>query len=189
VVLRAVRPTDKALLAAGFARLSAASRTRRFLAPKERLSRAELRYLTEVDGWNHVAIGAVITREGAEEGIGIGRFIRLEPGSHVAEAAIAVLDDYQGRGLGGILLARLIHAARERDVQRFACDVFADNRAMLDLLRGAGPSHLSIHEGIASIEVELGAEPHAAATVPEPLAEILRLASGGTLRVAPRPLG
>src|SRR6266568_8681079 len=66
VVLRLVRPDDKALLRRGFERLSPESRYRRFMSAKSQLTDAELAYLTEVDGWSHFALGAVV--EGAGGG-------------------------------------------------------------------------------------------------------------------------
>ena len=55
VVIRPISPDDKPLLAEGIARLSARSARFRFLAPKNRLTSAELRYLTEIDGCDHMA--------------------------------------------------------------------------------------------------------------------------------------
>jgi hypothetical protein len=65
-----VRSSDASLLADGFSRLSAQSRQQRFLTPKQRLSSAELRYLTRVDHYDHEAIGA-LDRVG--RGVGIAR--------------------------------------------------------------------------------------------------------------------
>ena len=58
VRLRLIRPDDKDRLRAGFARLSPESRYLRFFVPKSTLTDAELVYLTETDGVDHVAIGA-----------------------------------------------------------------------------------------------------------------------------------
>jgi len=135
VRLRAVRPDDKELLARAFGKLSAETRYRRFFSAKDRLSEAELKYLTEVDGRDHLAIGA--TCDG--EGVGIARFVRLRDRPDVAEAAIVVVDDKQGRGLGRLLLARLAQAARERGVTRFRSDVLSRNQAARSLLLEHAP--------------------------------------------------
>jgi hypothetical protein len=60
VSVRPIRPSDAALLSAGLAHLSPESARRRFLAPKPRFTLAELRYLTEVDHVDHVALVAVL---------------------------------------------------------------------------------------------------------------------------------
>jgi protein lysine acetyltransferase len=54
--IRPIRPSDKHALAAGLARLSDETIRRRFLTSKPQFSKAELRYLTEVDGDHHVAL-------------------------------------------------------------------------------------------------------------------------------------
>ena len=58
VLIRPIRPDDKGMLSDGLRRLSPESAQRRFLTPKRSFSRTELRYLTEVDGRDHVALVA-----------------------------------------------------------------------------------------------------------------------------------
>src|SRR5215813_10393760 len=125
VVLRLVRPDDKPLFVAGFARLSPESRYFRFFTGKDHLTDAELRYLTELDGENHLAIGA-LGPDG--QGAGVARFIRLAQEPEVAELAVTVVDSMQRKGLGRILSERLMAAARERGVKRLRAEILAENR-------------------------------------------------------------
>ena len=135
VVLRPIRASDSQLFLEGFERLSPQSRDTRILAPKKKLTDKELRYLTEVDGIDHFALVALRRPLfGQEEGIGIGRFIRLADESDTAEPAITVADDHQGKGLGTILLHRLLEAAWERGIRQFRCRVLARNTRLRDLL-------------------------------------------------------
>jgi GNAT superfamily N-acetyltransferase len=128
VWLGPVRPDDKRRLLEGLSRLSPGSSYFRFMGARRSLSERDLHYLTEIDGIDHFAIGAVLVQpDGSEEGIGVARFIRLPGEPAVAEPAITVIDDYQGKGLGGLLLRRLVRAARERGVHRFRCQFLADN--------------------------------------------------------------
>ncbi|HVV82726.1 MAG TPA: GNAT family N-acetyltransferase [Kofleriaceae bacterium] len=167
VVLRLVRPDDKERLRTGFDRLSAESRYRRFFTAKNELSDDELRYLTEVDQVHHVAIGAT-SADGAR-GLGVARFIELagEPGC--AEAAVAVADELQGRGLGSLLLRRLVGAARERGIDRFRCEVLGSNDGMTGLLRALAPeASCEIEQGVMRMEFVLpgAAPPHAPIELP-----------------------
>lgn len=141
VRLRIVRATDKERLVAGLARLSPQSRYLRFFTDKQRLSDAELQYLTELDGEHHFAIGASRVEEGGDEGegLGIGRFVTLPDEPTVAEPALAVVDHAQGLGLGRVLLLRLVAAAAERGVKVFRCDFLAINRGMQALLEDVSP--------------------------------------------------
>jgi GNAT superfamily N-acetyltransferase len=113
--LRPIRASDKKLLLEGFERLSPRSRYTRFLTPKQKLTNRELRYLTE-------------------EGIGVGRFVRLADEPDVAEPAITVADDQQAKGLGTILLHRLSDAAWERGIRHFRCELLAENTRLRELL-------------------------------------------------------
>ena len=133
--LRLLRPTDKDELARGLARLSPESQYLRFFTTKVRFTEAELRYLTEFDGWDHLAIGATeIDDDGNEtNGIGVGRFVRLPDEPTVAEPAVAVVDDRQGQGLGTMLVRRLMEAAAERGIHRFRSEFLAKNTPMREL--------------------------------------------------------
>jgi RimJ/RimL family protein N-acetyltransferase len=134
ILFRHIRPDDKGRLAAGLARLSPETRHRRFLMPKPRFSSSELRYLTEIDGFDHVAIVAV-SAEDPEIFYGVARFVRLRADPTTAEAAIVVGDALQGRGLGRELGRRLADEARERGVQRFTASMLGDNVAAQALFR------------------------------------------------------
>jgi GNAT superfamily N-acetyltransferase len=154
--LRLIRPDDKALMLAAWERLSPESRYRRFFAAKANLTDAELRYLTEVDNVSHVAIGATRRRRGKIEALGVARFIRLTDRPLVADAAVTVVDDAQGLGLGRMLLSRLIAAARERGIEVFSCDVLADNDGMRNLIRSLVPDAVERSEGpIVTVEMPL----------------------------------
>jgi GNAT superfamily N-acetyltransferase len=162
VTLRAVQPGDKELLRRGFERLSPESRFRRFLTSKRQLTDAELVYLTELDGIDHVAIGAVA----GDDGVGIARFVRSAADPKIAEVAVAVVDDWQGRGLGTLLLVRLAAAARERGIERFAGQALASNQAILDLVaqihgvvRPAGGAEIGINVELDQVPAELAVPP------------------------------
>lgn len=140
VHLRLTRPSDKEMLLEGFERLSPDSRYARFMAPKSKLTESELRYLTEVDGVDHFAIGAIRRHlVSKDEGVGIARFVRLQEKPDTAEPAVTVSDDYQGKGLGSVLLQRLIEAAWERDVRWFVTELLADNTASRRMIEALSP--------------------------------------------------
>ena len=141
--LRLIRPDDKELLLRGFHELSSTSRYLRFLVPKTSLSTSELRYLTEVDHLNHIAIGAVSIPASSDEeprGLGIARLIAIKDEPGYAEAAIAVRDEIQGQGLGSMLFQRLVAAGRERGITHVRCEVLAANNTMKDLIASIAPN-------------------------------------------------
>ena len=135
--LRLIQALDKQRLAEGFQRLSPESRYRRCFSLKNALTLEELRFFTEMDGERHLAIGAILLNPDGSEGEGIGgaRFIRLAAEADVAEFALAILDEWQGLGLGRMLLEHLAQAAAERGIERFRCYVMTENTQMRSLLR------------------------------------------------------
>jgi GNAT superfamily N-acetyltransferase len=116
VLVRPIAPDDRAALAAGFARLSPESRFRRFLSPKKQLTEDDLDVLTRVDHHDHEALVALEADTG--EGIGVARFVRTGPDR--AEPAVVVADDWQGRGVGTLLLDLLAERAWEEGSARSA---------------------------------------------------------------------
>ena len=115
------------MLADGLRRLSDESVQRRFLTPKRSFSRAELRYLTEVDGRDHVALVAENPADPVRRLIAVGRFVRLHDDGEAAEVAVTVADEWQGRGLGSLLGKHLAHSARNRGVRRFTATMSSQN--------------------------------------------------------------
>jgi GNAT superfamily N-acetyltransferase len=153
VRVRPIRPEDKPRLLDAFERLGTGSRYRRFLGHKKELTVDELASLTEVDHHDHEAIAALDPESG--DGIGVARYVRLPDRPHVAEAAVTVVDDWQGRGVGGLLLRLLAERAREEGIREFDASLLTDNRAMLALFRGLGALRVVRAGPVQEIEVAL----------------------------------
>ena len=133
VLVRPIRPDDKAELEAGLGRLSDLSVHRRFLAPKRHFSASELRYLTEVDGQDHVALVAELADDPGRI-VGVARYVRLLDEPETAEAAFVVADPLQGRGLGSMMAGRLVREAVRHGIRRFSATMLSDNVASQRLM-------------------------------------------------------
>jgi acetyl coenzyme A synthetase (ADP forming)-like protein len=139
--LRAIRPDDKERLLDHFRRLGPESVRHRFFGVKKDLTTQELERFTEPDFDRHV--GLVGTQEGAagEAIVVVGRYFRLEPaddGVARAEFALAVADEWHGRGAGTVMLEQLSRLASAAGVERFEADVLEDNVPMLRMLAHLG---------------------------------------------------
>jgi GNAT superfamily N-acetyltransferase len=157
LVVRPVRPDDRALLLAGFERLGPESRYRRFLSPMPELTEDAVTYLTDVDHHDHEALAAIDPTTG--DGVGVARFVRCAGRPDTAEAAVAVIDDWQGRGVGTALLDLLAQRARAEGIVRFTALLLAQNREMLELLEALGPVRVVDRQtGTIEIEAELPAD-------------------------------
>ncbi|MDN5797061.1 MAG: GNAT family N-acetyltransferase [Intrasporangium sp.] len=134
--VRQIRPDDGRLVAEIFAGLGLASRFSRYLTGKPRLSAAELRYFTEVDHRDHEALIAVTRNRG--EAIGVARYVRDRQHPTHAEVAIEVVDDWQNRGVGSLLAARLSARAKHEGISHITALMTADNVRSRRLLERIG---------------------------------------------------
>ena len=135
VVVRAIQPDDKSAVRNAFARLSFESAYSRFFRAKHNLSARELDYFTEVDFANHVAIGVGLLQSDNELPIGIGRYIVSEADPKTAEIAFTVDDEYQGIGVGSLLLKHLCRIAVANGVEHFCATVLATNDKMMHVFQ------------------------------------------------------
>ena len=178
VLLRPVRPDDKRLFVEGWQHFGAESRYRRFLGSKGGLTARDLAYFTEVDHVDHEAIGALDAESG--EGVGVARYVRVPGHPEVAEAAVSVRDEWQGRGVGGALLRRLAEHARAHGIERFQASLFAFNHSMLALFEDIGDVEVRDQgHGQIEIDVELPCDGERG------LGEALRAAAKGLVRLRP----
>jgi RimJ/RimL family protein N-acetyltransferase len=155
--VRHVHPADKALIAEAWSHLSPESQYKRFLSPKPRLTVRDLRYLTEIDGHDHVALIAVRLDDPARM-VAVARYVRLAEDPELAEVAVTVADSMQGKGIGTKLGMLLADEARGRGIRRFSASVLTDNRRALRLMEAMG-ARLESHtdHGVNDLVTDLAA--------------------------------
>lgn len=147
MLIRPIEAKDKAELATGLSELSDLTVHRRFLSPKTRFTKAELRYLTEVDGHDHAAFVAEVLNDKPGRIAAVARWVRLGDDPETAEAAIVVADVLQGNGLGSLLAGRLAEAAAEEGVRSFTATMLSDNRPAQRLMARLSRDLESRHDG------------------------------------------
>jgi acyl-CoA synthetase (NDP forming)/GNAT superfamily N-acetyltransferase len=130
--LRPITPEDGEGLVAFYSRVSEQSKYLRFFAPYPVLSDRDVERFTHVDHDRRAAF--VITR--ANDLVAVGRYDALD--DREAEVAFLVQDDYQGRGLGQLLLEHLAEAGRERGFERFVAEILPENTRMIQVFREQG---------------------------------------------------
>jgi acetyltransferase len=152
VLLRPVHPQDLELAQAFVRELSPESRYNRFHGAIKELTAGMARWATHVDYDRHIALIAVVYRDGREIEIGAARYVVGADGE-TAEFSVAVADAWQGQGLGARLLARLIEIAARRGLRWLEGDVLASNRAMLALARRLGFDYRKPHREARLVKV------------------------------------
>jgi len=140
LLLRPIRPEDAQMEVAFVATLSPESRQLRFQSALRRLTPGMLARFTQIDYDREMALVAIDASSGEEREVGVCRYIRL-PDERSCEFAIVVADEWQGRGLGGRMMARLIEIARLRGLETMIGWVLSGNLPMLRMCTGLGFSN------------------------------------------------
>jgi len=137
LLLRPIHPQDGEVVQAFVRGLSPRSRYQRFQNAIRELGPELLRRAVHVDHRRHVALIAEVFEDGVETEVGAARYVADELGN-VAEFALVVADAWQRRGVGSLLLEKLLRVARSRGVRRLRGDVLHDNEPMLAFARRHG---------------------------------------------------
>ena len=168
LLIREVTPEDADLLRLGFDHLSTTSRQNRFFAATERLSDDQVAAFTSPNDRDHVAIGAAVPGPEGLDPAGIARFVRLAGQPRMAEFALTIVDRYQRRGLGTLLLGLLARVACHNGIDDLVGFVARRNRGMRAIMRELAARRLphpdpSVLEMAIDVHDDPGAYPDTAA--------------------------
>ena len=151
VLLRPVRAEDAAAIRSLFQGLSERSTWLRFFTLCPSLDRV-VGWATEIDNHRHLGMVAIAADTG--QLIAHAGLERDHRQPDRADFALVVADRYQSRGLGQVLLGRLVEAARRVGVGWLTAEVLANNHRMLNLLRHAQyPVRLRLSYGVVLAEL------------------------------------
>jgi len=132
VLVRPLRPEDRAREEAFIRRLSSASRRNRFLGEIREASPGLLDQLMNVDGHRSMAFVALAHENGELREVGISRYA-ADPDMEKCECAVTVADDWRHRGLAVLLMRHLIEVARHQGFKALYSRDLGENRDMREL--------------------------------------------------------
>ena len=138
LLLRPILPEDEPSLHATFAKLSPEEIRLRFFVAMRSLSHVMAARFTQIDYDREMAL--VLTEPGipgTTEIFGVVR-IHSDPDRERAEFAVLVRHEVAGRGLGTLMMKRIIDYARGRGIGEIFGHVLPENRRMLTLCRELG---------------------------------------------------
>jgi acetyltransferase len=152
-LLRAIRPEDAQALQQFVRGMSQETRYFRFVASIKELSPKQLARYTQIDYWRDMALIAEVPAsaaagndapaagDGADAAprqlVGVARYM-LNADMQTCEFAIAIGDDWQGKGLGRQLMQSLIEVAQSRQLTSMNGMILAHNRKMAKLMQRLG---------------------------------------------------
>lgn len=138
VEIRAFQERDRLELESAVGRASTQSLYRRFFTVKRSFTEKEREFFLKVDFANHVALMAWTADATQQVLVGGGRYVVVQPGQ--AEVAFMVLDQYQGQGVGSMLMRHLAIIARAAGLRELVADVLPENVSMLKVFKKSGLS-------------------------------------------------
>jgi len=158
--IRPVRTTDGPLLEDAYERMSEESRYLRFFSARSKLGPRLIETLTNIDHENHFAWGVFDPEHesalGDASGLAVGsaRLIRDDDPTS-AEAALAVVDAYQGRGIGRFLIELLAATAADVGAKTLRFEILRQNRGMIGLISGMGATGHAVPGDRSVVEYRL----------------------------------
>jgi RimJ/RimL family protein N-acetyltransferase len=154
IEIRALTPADEEAMLAAIDRTGAQSLYRRFFGSKRHFSDREKAFFLDVDFESHVALVAVTQEDGRNVIVGGGRYVVVRPGT--AELAFAVIDEYQGQGIGAALLRHLTLLARAGGIKELIAEVLPENIPMLKVFQKSGLSLQTKHRaGVVNVALNV----------------------------------
>lgn len=154
-LLRPIVPEDEPALQAAFARLTPEEVRLRFAVPRKTLPHVDAARFTQIDYDREMAF--VLTEKGMRFGgeiYGVAR-LHADPDNERAEYAIIVRKEFTDRGLGTLLMDRLVSYARTRGTGEIFGYVLTDNHRMLDLCARMGFSRAALPDDPGVLRVSL----------------------------------
>ncbi len=156
--IRALQQDDRAEFLAAVSRTSPESIYRRFFTVRSDFTEREVDYFLNIDFIDHVALVAVMDEASRPVIVGGARYIVVDSGK--AEIAFVVIDQYQRRGIGAVLMRHLSGIARSAGLRELVADILTSNNAMLAVFEKSGlPIETTREHDVVHVALRLDATP------------------------------
>ena len=157
IIIRPIRPEDAEMEQEFVRNLSKESRYMRFMQALRELTPDMLVRLTQIDYDREMAFLALTRQDGKEVEMGVTRYA-INPDRNSCEFALVIADEFQNRGLGGVMMNILIDTARARGLRYIDGEVLAHNHGMLKLMQRLGfeRQKSDIEDGIVIVRKRVG---------------------------------
>ncbi|WP_108811438.1 GNAT family N-acetyltransferase [Sphingorhabdus sp. Alg231-15] len=168
VCLRPIHPSDQGKIERGIMELSDRSRYLRFFSSFKIAPPSVVEKLSAVDGFDHIAWGVVNLDADDHPAIAAAHAIRNSDDPARGEFAIAVLDDYQSKGVSRVLIAALFSNCLEQGLRELDIAILRENRKAAGLIAALGAEMLRSQDAIAYYRLDLERALHALRAMEKP---------------------
>jgi acetyltransferase len=154
LTLRPIRPEDAQAHQDFFHALSPEDVHFRMFGQMRDLSAAQLARFTQIDYAREMAFIATRPKDGKDETLGVARVV-IDPDNVEGEFAIVVRSDLKGKGLGTLLMTRLLDYCRARGLRLVRGTALPENTGMHALARRCGFDVDQATEGTVAMGLDL----------------------------------
>ncbi len=156
IILKPATPEDTSNVESFMTRVSRESLRMRFMAAISQVSPNVIKELCSGDFKNMGCLLAITGDNEDSKVVGLGNYIAVGNG-HTAEVAFLIEDDYQGKGIGTLLLERLAGLAAANGFVEFEAEVLPDNQQMINVFKSSGfEKHQAWSSDTVHIELPVG---------------------------------
>ncbi|WP_390587574.1 GNAT family N-acetyltransferase [Erythrobacter sp. MTPC3] len=155
ICIRRVAASDEQRLKDGIKNLSKHSRYLRFFSGMREAPQSVINKLIDVDGYDHIAWGALRSDLDDSPALGIVHAFREESDPRTAQYSVAVVDQYHGRGLARLLTAVLLLDCYREGLREFAVHILAENEAAIALTRSLGGKKQGQDGSVTEFDIEI----------------------------------
>ncbi|MBX7541768.1 GNAT family N-acetyltransferase [Qipengyuania sphaerica] len=155
VCIRPIREDDGERMRVGIGKMSPRSRYLRFFSGAASPPDWVIERLTEVDGHDHIAWGAIDTSAPDKPAIGAVHAFREADDPDSAEFSVGVLDEFHGQGLGKLLTATILLHARGEGLDAFSVNILGDNASARAFARALGARYERIESGVMEFALDV----------------------------------
>ena len=154
VLIRPIKPEDEEKHFAFFHSLSRQTNYYRFFSYRKKLTHEQITRFTQIDYDREMAIIALVEENGKEKTIGVNRLVYY-PRDDRYEFALVVTDDWQDKGVGKVLMEKLISIARDRGIKTIYGNILAENNRMIQFCRRFGFKEYQSEGEVVLVKLEL----------------------------------
>ncbi|MBW1724729.1 MAG: GNAT family N-acetyltransferase, partial [Deltaproteobacteria bacterium] len=135
ITIRPAKPVDERRIQEHFYNLDKDDIYSRFFQARSRFVRDDLESMFHIDYIKNLTLLAVVGEFGFGKVVAVGEYL-LDPARNIAEVAFSVSKEWQGRGLGKIIIRKLSEAARENGISGLVAYTLPRNEGMIKLFKG-----------------------------------------------------
>jgi GNAT superfamily N-acetyltransferase len=146
ITIRPAKPVDERRIQEHFYTQDKDDIYSRFFQARTRFVRGDVESMFQIDYVKNLTILAVVGEFGFGKVVAVGEYL-LDPAKNIAEIAFSVSKEWQGKGLGKILMKKLSEAARENGISGLMAYTLPRNQGMIKLFKTLPYKTKTLYDG------------------------------------------